>query len=136
MDGGLFDKGLTIRREVLGAEYVDKALAERDGLSGALQQLVTEFAWGSVWTREGLPRRTRSLLCIAMLTALNRPHELRLHLNAALRNGCTPVEIREALLQTSIYCGVPAAIDSFRIAREVFVANGVSLESLVEAPQP
>ncbi len=134
MDGALFDKGLAIRREVLGPEYVDKALAERDALSGALQQLVTEFAWGSVWTREGLPRRTRSLLCIAMLTALNRPHELRLHLNAALRNDCTPVEIREALLQTSIYCGVPAAIDSFRIAREVFAANGVSLESLVEAP--
>ncbi len=128
MSNVLFEKGLALRREILGGEYVDKSLADRDDFTGALQQLVTEFAWGSVWTREGLQRSTRSLLCIVMLTALNRPHELRLHLKAALGNGCSPIEIREALLQSVIYCGVPAALDSFRIAREVFKENGVAWE--------
>lgn len=129
MSDDLFDKGLALRREVLGSEYVDKSLAERDEFTADLQQLVTEFAWGSVWTREGLPRPTRSLLCIVMLTALNRPHELRLHLKAALGNGCSPVEIREALIQSVIYCGVPAALDAFRIAREVFKERGIAFES-------
>jgi 4-carboxymuconolactone decarboxylase len=129
MSDNLFDKGLALRREVLGSEYVDKSLAERDEFTADLQQLVTEFAWGSVWTREGLPRPTRSLLCIVMLTALNRPHELRLHLKAALGNGCSPVEIREALIQSVIYCGVPAALDAFRIAREVFKERGIAFES-------
>lgn len=128
MSDDLFDKGLALRREVLGSEYVDKSLAERDEFTTDLQQLVTEFAWGSVWTREGLPRPTRSLLCIVMLTALNRPHELRLHLKAALGNGCSPVEIREALIQSVIYCGVPAALDAFRIAREVFKERGIAFE--------
>lgn len=128
MSDDLFDKGLALRREVLGSEYVDKSLAERDEFTADLQQLVTEFAWGSVWTREGLPRPTRSLLCIVMLTALNRPHELRLHLKAALGNGCSPVEIREALIQSVIYCGVPAALDAFRIAREVFKERGIAFE--------
>lgn len=128
MTDALFEKGLKLRREVLGSAYVDKALAGRDEFSGDLQQLVTEFAWGSVWPREGLQRSTRSLLCIVMLTALNRPHELRLHLAAALRNGCTPVEIREALLQSAIYCGVPAAIDAFRLAREVLQEHGIAFE--------
>jgi len=115
-----FDQGLSVRREVLGAEYVDKALAQADEFSGPLQELVTEYCWGAVWTRPGLSRRDRSLLNLAMLTALNRPHEVKIHLKGALRNGCTREEIREALLQAAIYCGVPAAVDSFRLAREVF----------------
>jgi 4-carboxymuconolactone decarboxylase len=115
-----YEEGLAVRREVLGAAYVDKALAEADELTQPLQELVTEYCWGAVWTRPGLPRKMRSLINLAMLTALNRPHEVRLHLRGALRNGCTKEEITEVLLQTAIYCGVPAAIDSFRIAREVF----------------
>ena len=118
-----FEDGLAVRREVLGAAYVDKAIAEADDLTRPLQELVTEYCWGAVWTRPGLPRKTRSLLNLAMLTALNRPHEIRLHLRGALRNGCTKEEIMEALLQTAIYCGVPAAIDSVRIAREVFAES-------------
>lgn len=114
-----FEDGLSVRRDVLGAEYVDKALAQADAFSGPLQELVTEYCWGAVWTRPGLSRRDRSLLNIAMLTALNRPHEVRIHLKGALRNGCSRDEIREVLLQAAIYCGVPAAVDSFRIAREV-----------------
>lgn len=115
-----YDEGLAVRREVLGAEYVDKAIADADELTRPLQELVTEYCWGAVWTRPGLPRKTRSLINLAMLTALNRPHEVRLHLRGALRNGCTKEEIMEVLLQSAIYCGVPAAIDSVRVAREVF----------------
>ena len=115
-----FDEGLTVRREVLGADYVDKAIGDADELTRPLQELVTEYCWGAVWTRPGLPRKTRSLINVAMLTALNRPHEVRLHLLGALRNGCTKEEIMEVLLQSAIYCGVPAAIDSVRIAKEVF----------------
>jgi 4-carboxymuconolactone decarboxylase len=114
-----FEDGLAVRREVLGAAYVDKALAETDDFTRPLQELVTEYCWGAVWTRPGLPRKTRSLLNLAMLTALNRPHEVRLHVRGALRNGCTRAEIMETLLQAAIYCGVPAAIDSFRVAKEV-----------------
>ena len=115
-----FDRGLAIRREVLGNEYVDASLRNVDDFNRDLQQLVTSFAWGDVWSRPGLERRDRSLINLAMLTALNRPHELRLHLRGALNNGVTKDEIREVLLQTAVYCGVPAAIDSFRVAREVF----------------
>ncbi len=114
-----FDRGLAIRRRVLGARYVDEALRTADDFTRPLQELVTEFCWGAVWTRPGLPEKTRSMLNLAMLTALNRPHELRLHLRGALRNGCTRQEIMEVLLQAAIYCGVPAAVDSFRVAREV-----------------
>jgi len=120
MKGDRFEKGLAVRREVLGAAYVDKATAGADEFTAPLQELVTEYCWGAVWTRPGLSRQMRSLINIAMLTALNRPHEVRLHLRGALRNGCTKEEIREVLLQSAIYCGVPAAIDSFRIAQEVF----------------
>lgn len=120
MKSARFEEGLAVRREVLGAAYVDKAVAGADEFTTPLQELVTEYCWGAVWARPGLPRRTRSLINIAMLTALNRPHEVRLHLRGALRNGCTKEEIREVLLQSAIYCGVPAAIDSFRIAQEVF----------------
>lgn len=115
-----FEQGLEIRRAVLGREYVDRSLAQADDLTRPLQELITEYCWGTVWSRPGLPRRVRSLLNVAMLTALNRPHELRLHLRGALRNGCTREEIREVLLQAAIYCGVPAAVDGFRTAQEVF----------------
>jgi 4-carboxymuconolactone decarboxylase len=115
-----FKAGMAVRREVLGAAYVDKAIAEADELTQPLQELITEYCWGAVWTRPGLPRKTRSLINLAMLTALNRPHEIRLHLRGALRNGCTKEEIMEVLLQSAIYCGVPAALDSVRVAKEVF----------------
>ena len=119
-----YEEGLAVRREVLGRDYVDQALAQADELTRPLQDLITEYCWGEVWTRPGLPRKTRSLLNLAMLTALNRPHEVKLHLRGALRNGCSREEIIEALLQTAIYCGVPAAVDSVRLAREVFGEEG------------
>jgi 4-carboxymuconolactone decarboxylase len=125
MDQELFDQGLKTRREVLGADYVDAAIANADEFSRPLQEMITQFAWGEVWNRPGLDRRTRSLLNLAMLTALNRPHELKLHIKGALNNGVTKEEMREVFLQTAIYSGVPAAMDSFRIAREVFKAEGV-----------
>lgn len=116
----LFETGRAIRSEVLGADYVDRALQTADDFNRPLQELITEYAWGAVWGRPGLPRKTRSLINLAMLTALNRPRELELHVRGALTNGVTQDEIREVLLQTAIYCGVPAAIESFRIARTVF----------------
>jgi len=120
MNQELFDKGLKVRREVLGAEYVDNALKNADDFTRPIQELVTQMAWGEIWTRPGLDRRTRSFMNLAMITALNRPHELRLHVRGALNNGLTKAEIMEVFLQTAIYCGMPAALDSFRIAREVF----------------
>ena len=115
-----FDAGLALRREVLGEDYVARAMANADEFSRPLQELVTEFAWGTVWQREGLPRRDRSLMTVVMLVALNRPHELRLHLRGALNNGLSREELREALLHAAVYCGMPAAVDAFRAAREVF----------------
>ena len=120
MANELYETGLRIRREVLGAEYVDKSISMSDDFNRPLQELVTQYCWGAVWSRPGLNRKTRSLINLAMLTALNRPHEVKLHLKGALNNGCSREEIMEVLLQTAIYCGVPAAIDSFRLAREVF----------------
>jgi len=119
MAESMFDKGLKVRKEVLGAEYVESALSSADDFNRPFQELVTEYAWGAVWGREGLPRKTRSMLNLAMLTALNRPQELKLHVRAAIRNGCTKEEIREILMHAAIYAGVPAAVDAFRIAREV-----------------
>lgn len=116
----IYDKGLEIRREVLGRDYVDQAIAAADEFNQPMQELVTEYCWGAVWGRDGLDRKTRSMINLAMLTALNRPHEIRLHLKGALNNGVSKAEITEIFLQTAIYCGVPAAIDSFRVAREVF----------------
>lgn len=116
----LFEKGFAIRREVLGADYVDNAIREADEISQAMQELITTFCWGTVWARPGLTRKSRSLINLAMLTALNRPHEIEIHIRAALNNGLTKDEIREVFLQTAIYCGVPAAIDSFRIAKKIF----------------
>jgi 4-carboxymuconolactone decarboxylase len=113
------DKGMQIRRAVMGDAHVDAALKGVDAFNQPLQDLVTEYGWGAVWGREGLTRQTRSIINIAMLSVLNRPHELRGHLRGALRNGVTADEIREVLLQVGIYAGLPAAIDSFRVAREV-----------------
>ena len=120
MTSELFEKGLRVRREVLGAEYVDASISQADDFSRPLQELVTEYCWGTVWTRPGLDRKTRSLLNLAMLTALNRPHEVKLHIRGALNNGCNKKDIMEVLLQAAIYCGVPAAVDSFRVAKETF----------------
>lgn len=118
MTSELYDKGLGIRKKVVGEEYVNKSLEQADEFSTDFQTLVTEYCWGAVWGRETLEHKTRSMLNIAMIAALNRPHELRLHVQGALRNGVTPEEIREILLQVTIYAGVPAGVDSFRIARE------------------
>jgi 4-carboxymuconolactone decarboxylase len=115
-----FDIGIAIRREVAGSAYVDQSLANADDLTWPLQELVTEFCWGTVWARPQLGRRERSLLNLAMLTALNRPHEIRVHVRGALNNGLTREEIIEVFLQTAVYCGVPAAIDSVRIAQALF----------------
>ena len=120
-----FDKGMATRREVLGDAYVDAALNNVTDFNIDLQEWVTQCAWGEVWTRPGLDRKTRSMLNLAMLTALNRPHELKLHIRGALTNGVTQDEMKEVFLQTAIYCGAPAAIDSFRTAKEVFKELGV-----------
>jgi 4-carboxymuconolactone decarboxylase len=121
----LFEKGLQIRRAVLGADFVDNAIASADDFSRPLQELVTEYCWGEVWGRPGLERKTRSMLNLAMLAALNRPHEIKLHIRGAITNGVTKDEIKEIFLHVGIYCGVPAAVDSFRIAREVFKEMGI-----------
>ncbi len=125
MNKELFEKGLTTRRAVLGADYVDRAIASADDFSRPMQELVTEYCWGEIWSRPGLDRKTRSMLNLAMLTALNRPHEVKLHVRGAINNGLTKQEISEIFLQAAIYCGVPAAIDSFRTAREVFKEMGL-----------
>ena len=128
MTSELFEKGLQVRREVLGAEHVDASLSQADDFSRPLQELVTEYCWGNVWSRPGLDRKTRSLINVAMLTALNRPHEVKLHLRGALNNGCSKNDIMEVLLQPAIYCGVPAAMDSLRVAKEFFQEVGSKQE--------
>ena len=120
MDKATFDKGLEIRKAVLGREFVEKSFASADDFNMPMQELATEYCWGYVWGREQLDKKTRSMLNLAMIAALNRPHELKLHVGGALRNGVTREEIREVFLQVAIYCGVPAGVDSFRIAREAF----------------
>ena len=114
-----YAEGLAVRKEVLGEDYVDKALAGATEFTRPLQDLVTENCWGEIWTRETLPKRTRSLLTIAMLAAMKAPEELKLHVRGALRNGCTVAEIREVLLQAAVYCGIPAGVDAFRAAKAV-----------------
>jgi 4-carboxymuconolactone decarboxylase len=116
----LFDKGMKIRRAVLGDAYVDKALAAADAFSQPLQEMTTETCWGYIWGREGLPRRDRSMINLAMIAILNRPHELKAHVKGALRNGLSKDEIAEVFLQVGCYAGIPAAVDSFRLAREAF----------------
>jgi 4-carboxymuconolactone decarboxylase len=120
MDKTTMQRGREIRSAVLGKEFVDKAFQTADEFNLPMQELVTEYCWGAVWGREELPRKTRSMLNLAMLSALGKPHELKLHIKGALVNGVSRTEIREVFLQVAIYCGVPAAVDSFRIAREVF----------------
>ena len=114
----LWDRGLAVRKEVLGADYVERNVKSADDFSMAMQEYATEACWGTIWTRTALPRRTRSLINLAMLSALNRPHEFMVHVKGALTNGCTREEIREVLLQVACYCGVPAGVEAFRLARE------------------
>jgi 4-carboxymuconolactone decarboxylase len=123
-DDDLYQKGLSIRKAVLGEEYVNKALSQMNAFNAPLQELVTEYCWGKVWGRPGLDRKHRSMLNLAMIGVLNRPHELRAHVRGAITNGVTPEEIAEILLQVGIYAGVPAAVDSFRIAGEVLAELG------------
>lgn len=115
----LFEQGLKARREVLGSDYVDGSLAGANDFMMAFQEITTEWCWGYIWNREGLPRKTRSMLNLAMLTALNRPAEIRLHVRGAIANGVTVEEIKEILLQATVYCGIPAGLDAFKVANQV-----------------
>ncbi len=121
MSKEVYDRGLAIRKKVLGEDYVNNSFKNADEFSKPFQDLSTEYCWGYVWGREGLPLKTRSIINIAMISALNRPHELKLHIKAAVaNNGVSREEVKEILLQVAIYCGVPAGMDSARIAREAF----------------
>ena len=120
----LFDKGLEARREVLGAEYVDGSLAKANDFMMAFQHVTTEWCWGYIWNRPGLDRKTRSIVNLAMLTALNRPAEIKLHVLGALNNGVSVEEIKEVLLQATIYCGIPAGLDAFKVANSVLEEQG------------
>jgi len=120
MDKKRYEEGLAVRRAVLGSEHVDKSFRSADDFTRPMQELITEYCWGEIWTRPGLDRRTRSFIILAMLTALNRPHEIRLHVRGALNNGLTKKELMEVFMQSAIYCGIPAAVDAMRIAKEVF----------------
>lgn len=120
MTSTTFETGLRVRREVLGDKFVDEGMRNADPFAAPFQELSTEFCWGKIWARDGVDRKTRSLVNIGMLIALNRAFELEVHMRTALRNGCTPEEIREILLQASVYCGIPAGNEAFRVARKVF----------------
>jgi len=121
----LYDEGLKVRREVLGAEYVDASVANANSFMEAFQHITTEMCWGYAWTRPGLDRRSRSMLNLAMLTALNRPAEIRLHVKGALANGLTVDEIKEILLHATVYCGIPAGLDAFKVANQVLQEAGL-----------
>lgn len=118
MNKELWDKGLAVRKEVLGNEYVERNLKAADDFNMPMQELVTESCWGWLWARPNLPRKIRSIVNLAMLSALNRPHEFKVHVRGALVNGVTREEIREILLQVAVYCGMPAGVEAFRLARE------------------
>ena len=120
MSSEMFKKGILKRRKVLGDEYVDKALASADEFGADLQKLITEYAWGEVWNKESITDKERSLINLGMIAALNRPHELKLHIKGALNNGISKEQIKDVFLQVTVYCGAPAGIDSMRLAREVF----------------
>jgi 4-carboxymuconolactone decarboxylase len=120
MDKARFDKGLQVRTAVLGKEYVEASIENADDFNRSFQEFVTEYCWGAVWGSEGLSRKTRSLINLAMISVLNRPHELKLHVRGALTNGVTKDEIREVLTQVAVYAGIPCGVDSVRIAREAF----------------
>ena len=119
----LWDKGLAVRKEVLGAEYVERNLKAADDFNMPMQELVTQSCWGWLWARPNLPRKTRSMINLAMLSALNRPHEFKVHVRGALVNGVTREEIREILLQVAVYCGMPAGVEAFRLAREAMAEH-------------
>jgi 4-carboxymuconolactone decarboxylase len=120
----MFEKGLEVRRKVLGAEYVDGGIAKADDFMMAFQHITTEWCWGYAWTRPGLEHKTRSMLNLAMLTALDKPGELKLHVKGALANGVTVEEIKEILLHATVYCGIPAGLNAFKAAHEVLKAEG------------
>lgn len=124
-DRRLYDNGMKVRREVLGDAYVDKATANVDDFNREFQRIVTEYCWGEVWTRQVLTNKQRSLNNLCMIAALNRAAEFELHVRGALRNGCTPEEIRDTLIQVAIYAGIPAGVEAFRIARKVLQEEGV-----------
>lgn len=130
MSSDLFEAGLRKRREVLGQDYVDASLAGADDFNRDFQNLITEYCWGGVWGREGLSQKQRSILNLGMLAALNRQHEFRLHLKGAVTNGVTLVEIREVLLQITIYCGAPAGVEAFRQARATFEELGIDASAM------
>lgn len=132
--GGLYDQGLEVRRTVLGADYVDRSLENANEFMTAFQDVTTAWCWGYVWTRPGLDRRTRSIINLAMLTALGKPAELKLHVAGAVRNGVTVDEIKEVLLQATIYCGIPAGLDAFKTANEVLIESGAVSVGRSEAP--
>jgi 4-carboxymuconolactone decarboxylase len=117
------EEGMKTRRTVLGDAHVDQAMATQNDFTAEFQDLITRYGWGEIWTRPGLDRKTRSLLTIAMMVALNRSEELQLHLKAALKNGVTHAEVKEVLLQSAIYCGVPAANHAFHLAEQIFFAQ-------------
>ncbi len=127
MTSDTYDKGMAVRREVLGSDHVDRSTAAADNLTSDFQAFITEYCWGEIWTREGLDRKTRSLVNLAMLASLNRPDEFKLHVRAAVNNGVTVDEMKEVLMQTSIYAGVPAAHSAFKWTREVLEGMGVDL---------
>jgi len=124
LDDDLYERGMAVRRQVLGDAYVDKATANVDDFTRDFQRLVTEYCWGEVWTRSVLTNKQRSLNNLCMIAALNRAAEFELHVRGALRNGCTPEEIRDALIQVAIYAGIPAGVEAFRIARKVLMEEG------------
>ena len=130
-NNALFEAGLKVRREVLGSDYVDGSLAAANDFMMAFQQVTTEWCWGAVWTRPGLDRKTRSLINLAMLTALNRGPELKLHVRAAVTNGVTADEIKEGLLQATVYCGIPAGLEAFKLANAVLVELGAHTPAVV-----
>ena len=121
----LYDDGMKVRKAVLGADYVDNSMASADDFMMSFQDVTTEYCWGYVWTRPGLPKKTRSMLNLAMLAALNRSPELKLHVNGALNNGLSKEEIKEVFLQVAIYCGIPASLDAFKTASGVFKERGI-----------
>ena len=125
-----YETGLNIRKEVLGEEYVDAAFAKADDFNRDFQEMVTEYCWGGSWGRGVLTKQQRSMLNLGMLAALNRPHEFKLHFLGALTNGVSLEEIREVLIQIAIYCGVPAGVEAFRIAREVFKEEGIDVSRM------
>jgi len=125
MDDDLYQRGMKVRRQVLGDAYVDKAMSEADDFNRDFQRLVTQYCWGEVWTRSVLTNKQRSLNNLCMIAALNRAHEFELHVRGAIRNGCTPDEIRDCLFQVAIYAGIPAGVEAFRIARKVLREEGM-----------